>query len=110
MLQGPYTILSAYSWNSPRVPGVYILSKARDGRRADYVGRSDDDLRTRLIQSAKEGSGYTHFWFEYASSPRDAYWKECFYYHQYSPTDNSVHPAVPAGSVWRCCVAGCPWA
>ena len=110
MLQGPYTILSAYSWNSPRVPGVYILSKARDGRRADYVGRSDSDVRARLIKSATEGPGYTSFWFEFASSPREAFTLECQYYHQYTPSENAVHPAVPAGTLWRCPVGGCPWA
>jgi len=108
MLQGPHPILSAYFWNSVRLPGVYFLS--RNGKRADYVGRSDDDLRARLITSAKEDTGYTHFWFEYASSPRDAYWLECQYYHQYTPSDNSVHPAVPVGTFWRCPVGGCPWA
>lgn len=108
MLQGPYTILSAYSWSSLRVSGVYILSK--NGKRADYVGRSDTDVRTRLIKSAAEGNGYTHFWFEYTSSPREAFLMECRYYHQYIPSDNSVHPAVPGGTFWRCPIGGCPWA
>lgn len=87
--------------------GAYILS--RDGRAADYVGRSDYDLRERIKASAQEGHGYRYFWFQYSTSAMDGYRLECLLYHEYRPADNSIHPAVPQGSNWRCPVTGCPW-
>ena len=105
MLNGPYPINPAGS-QLRTGPGVYVLS--RDGRGAAYVGRSDTDVRSRMLQSARGGT-YKHFWFEYTSSPRDAFLKECEYYHQYRPADNANHPAVPPGTNWRCPVGGCPW-
>lgn len=88
--------------------GVYLFS--RDGNYIAYVGRSDSDINARIKSSSKEGDGYRYFWFEYATSPMDAYKKECLYYHKYNPPDNSIHPAVPPGANWRCPVEGCEWA
>lgn len=106
MLMGPYSINSVDLYVTRASPGVYILS--RDGRTAAYVGRSDTDVGSRIKQSITEGY-YTHFWFEYVTFPRDAYLKECEYYHKYDPPDNTNHPAVPPGTNWRCPVIGCPW-
>lgn len=106
MLMGPYSITEVDNYVTQIAPGVYILS--RDGRTAAYVGRSDTDVGSRIKQSAREGN-YTRFWFEYATSTRDAYLKECEYFHKYNPLDNNVHPAVPFGTNWRCPVIGCPW-
>ncbi len=86
--------------------GVYVLSK--DGRQHTYVGRSDASLRQRLVSSASQGD-YSYFWFDYASSERNCYLKECELYHRYNPPDNTVHPAVPPGANWRCPVTGCEW-
>jgi hypothetical protein len=105
MLRGPFSTDSVDSYVSSPSPGVYILSK--DARTAAYVGRSDTDVGSRIKQYVTEG--YTHFWFEYATSPRDAYLKECEYYHKYNPPDNKNHPAVPFGTNWRCPIIGCPW-
>jgi hypothetical protein len=107
MLMEPYPIDDVDLYVTRRTPGVYILS--RDGRTADYVGRSDTDVTNRIKQSAKDGYRYTSFWFEYATSPRDAYYKECEYYHKYNSPDNTNHPAVPPGANWRCPILGCPW-
>lgn len=106
MLMGPYSITTVDRWVTWVSPGVYILS--RDGRTAAYVGRSDTNVGSRIKQSSAAGY-YTHFWFEYATSSRDAYLKECEYYHKYNPPDNMNHPAVPFGTNWRCPVIGCPW-
>lgn len=106
MLMGPYSITTVDHWVAQVSPGVYILS--RDGRTAAYVGRSDTDVGSRIKESSTEDY-YTHFWFEYATSPRDAYLKECEYYHKYNPPDNMNHPAVPFGTNWRCPVIGCRW-
>jgi len=107
MLLGPFPINSVDAQVSRNSPGVYVLS--RDGRTAAYVGRSDNDVGSRIKESAGEGYGYTHFWFEWASSAMGAYQAECEYFHKYGPRANTVHPAVPLGTNWRCPVAGCPW-
>ncbi len=102
-LNGPFVLdRGTISLMVARNPGVYVLT--RDGKRANYVGRSDGDVQGRLAQHI--GSGYSHFWFAYASSPMDAFLKECWLWHQYSPTDNSIHPDRPNGSGWRCPVCG----
>lgn len=107
MLMGPYPINDVDSYVTRTSRGVYILS--RDGKTVDYVGRSDTDVSSRIKQSASEEYGYTYFWFEYATSPRDAYYKECEYYHKYDPPDNTNHPGIPFGTNWRCPIIGCPW-
>ena len=104
---GPYPLNFVSSVVQPHTVGVYILS--RDGRQAEYTGRSDSDLASRIWHSASVGSGYRHFWFDYASSPRQAYQYECTLFHHYRPPDNTIHPAIPAGTWWRCPVPTCPW-
>lgn len=85
--------------------GAYILSRGNNV--AHYVGRSDANLRNRLRDHLEEG--YIQFWFEETTSPLKAYYLECEWYHQYNPTDNENHPAVPPGATWKCPVTGCPW-
>jgi hypothetical protein len=105
-LQGPYPICEVAELVEPETMGVYVLSD--DGEHAAYVGRSDYDLQQRIINSAAQGS-YVAFWFDYASSPTDAYKYECELYHKFEPEDNEVHPAVPENANWRCPVEGCEW-
>lgn len=107
MLMGPFPINDVDLYVMRQSPGIYILS--RDGRTASYVGRLDTDVSSRIKQSARDGYGYTYFWFEYAASSRDAYYKECEYYHKYNPPDNTNHPAVPYGANWRCPIRRCAW-
>lgn len=85
-------------------PGVYILS--RDGIHAHYVGKSDSDLVDRILKSATKAKGYRYFWFEYTNSVFESYNLECYWFHKYNPTDNSIHPAAPWGTNWRCYVCG----
>jgi hypothetical protein len=87
--------------------GVYMLS--RDGRHIHYVGRSDSDIQGRIRSSIAEGRGYRKFWFCYESSAMQAYKRECYLYHKYDPPDNTVHPAVPPGTYWRCPDEDCEW-
>ncbi len=105
-MNGPYPVREVYERVQPGSIGAYILSS--DGSRAKYVGRSDSDLRGRIAKSADEGR-YKYFWMSYESSPGDAYLRECQWWHQYNPPDNAVHPAVPAGALWRCPVQRCGW-
>jgi hypothetical protein len=106
-MKGPFPISGVVSYVMQNSKGAYILS--RDGKIAHYIGRSDDDLQGRIQRSSTEGYGYKYFWFEDTTSPKRAYELECEWYHKYKPTDNSVHPAVPPGTNWRCPVAGCEW-
>jgi hypothetical protein len=105
-MRGPYSIDEIYvvEWG---YIGVYALS--RNGITIHYVGRSDSDLRGRLSQSIGEGKGYKYFWFDYETSPMKAYKRECILYHKYNPIDNTVHPAIPPFTNWRCPVKRCPW-
>jgi len=105
-LSGPHPLSRVHDYVDPGYMGVYVLS--RDGKDHTYVGRSDADLSQRLVQSAAAGE-YSHFWFDYASSERDCYSKECTLYHRYNLPDNTVHPAVPPGANWRCPDKNCEW-
>lgn len=106
-MKGPFSVDEIYIVDSG-YPGVYALS--RNGITIHYVGRSDSSLRDRLRNSITEGEGYKYFWFDYETSPMQAYKKECILYHRYNPVDNTVHPAVPSNANWRCPIKGCPWA
>jgi len=105
-LRGPYLLSEVSLRVQPASMGVYVLS--RNGTEKSYVGRSDSDLQQRISNSASQGN-YVAFWFDYASSPMDAYKYECELYHEYDPPDNDVHPAVPSYANWRCPIRGCPW-
>ena len=105
-MHGSYPLSKLEITVDSRCIGVYVLS--RDGRHVHYAGRSDSDLRSRIRKSADEDS-YTHFWYDYETSPMNAYRAECSLWHRYQPPDNINHPAVPAGTNWRCPVRSCPW-
>lgn len=103
-MEGPY--LLSYAEIDERVtrtsPGVYELSVSKGGP-VRYVGRSDDDLNGRLKQWV--GSKYNYFSFEYCSSPKAAFEKECTLFHYHGGTeklDNDRHPDRPAGTNWQC--------
>ena len=86
--------------------GVYVFR--RKGHIV-YVGRGDSNFLTRVIRSHRSGTmRYDRKVQIYrCSSPREAYRLECPLIHRYEPVDNSIHPAVPAGSNWRCPVKSC---
>ncbi len=80
-------------------PGTYVLS--RDGTHADYIGRSDSNLKERLLKHKNNGY-YRYVWFDYAVSPKEAYEVECEWYHRYGPLNNVFHPGVPGSSHLIC--------
>lgn len=80
--------------------GTYILSK--NGENAHYVGRSDSDINGRLKWWVDNSRKYSHFWFEYASSPKSAFEVECKWWHEYKPSDNQMHPDRPTNTNWQC--------
>ena len=113
-MYGPFPLSQIDKIPISPFPGVYILS--RDGedipdkdKRAHYVGRSDVDIGARLKQHAQSSQVYQYFWFEYVTSPHQAYQLECQLYHHFNPPDNVIHPAVPPETNWRCPVKGCVW-
>lgn len=70
-----------------------------------YVGRADLDVRERLLQHINED--YESFKFSYATSPKDAFEKECKNYHDFNgdegKLDNKIHPDRPSNSKnWKC--------
>ena len=99
--------------------GPYVLSEDEVSRRVDaskmgyyallnrndvvkYVGRSDSDLRDRLMSHARLGK-YAKFKFEYETSQRLNFEHECNLYHYHFDTlDNKNHPDRPEGKDWKC--------
>ena len=83
--------------------GVYVLERegSSEGFVVDYVGRSDVDVNERL-QKWVGVNGYKKFKFDYFDSPKAAFEKECNVYHDFTPSDNSIHPQRPEGSSWQC--------
>jgi hypothetical protein len=86
-------------------PGVYALDPTERGAFVvKYVGRSDDDLNKRLKDWV--GTKYVYFKFDYATSPKNAFEKECELYHDNGgpegKLDNEIHPRRPDGTDWKC--------
>lgn len=81
--------------------GTYLLYA---GSKPVYAGRSDRNLRRRLIAHAS-WSCADHFGFEVYADADRAYDMECGLYHvlHYRMT-NAIHPAAPAGSRRPCLI------
>ena len=86
--------------------GVYVFK--RNGRDA-YVGRGDIDGIARMRKSYRAARYDRTAEFYPTTSPRQNYLLECKLFHKLDPCDNERHPAVPAGTNWRCPVKGCCW-
>lgn len=81
-----------------------------------YVGRSDSDVKSRLLAWAnteysglvfgvKKTKDYTHFEYSLAISPKAAFEKECKNYHDFGEDkklDNKNHPQRPDNTAWKC--------
>jgi hypothetical protein len=82
-------------------PGVFFLGQSDKtlSFQVSFVGRADDDLRTTLKRYV---TVYSEFQFVYCSSAREAFEKECSFYHSFRPQDNLSHPNRPKGMTWRC--------
>ena len=80
--------------------GAYALGYTTDSTfTIEYVGRSDTDVNDRLHDHVGK---YKRFKYDYFSSPKAAFEKECCLWHDFNPRDNKVHPARPAGTNWKC--------
>ena len=105
-MNGPFRAEDVKQVVKFQAPGVYLLST--DGRHADYVARSDTDVGARVADAAQETADeYPFFWFEYATSPHQAFALECCCFHQYDPPHNTFHPVALPGAAWQCPVSGC---
>lgn len=83
--------------------GNYALGKKNDngGLTVHYIGRSDDDLNTRL-KDYVDHETYTHFKYSYAASAKAAFEEECRNYHDWNCPDNNIHPRRPKGKSYQC--------
>jgi len=104
-MNGPY-VLSIEEVNSKinrNTYGNYALGYIDvDKFIVQYVGRSDTNLNMRVSQHVGE---YEKFKYSYASSPRDAFEKECKNFHDFGETrllNNKIHPDRPANAGWKC--------
>ena len=69
----------------------------------ECVGRSDTNLNEEL--KARLSYKYKRFKYSYATSPKDAFEKECRNYHVFGESknlDNKYHPSRPNGTNWKC--------
>ena len=88
-------------------PGNYALGYM-DGNTfiVRYVGRSDSDLNDRIKDHLGESREYKFFKYSYASSPREAYEKECQNWHDFDGPNgklkNSNHPDKPDDTNYKC--------
>jgi hypothetical protein len=84
-------------------PGNYALGKSSDDTfHISYVGRADVDLKDRLLKWVDK---YVDFKFSYATSPKDAFLKECKNYHDFGGKEklkNQIHPDRPKDTDWKC--------
>lgn len=107
-MQGPFSLTTSNinAVITKSTPGVYVLYVAYKGREL-YVGRSDTNIRERLgdhvgERSPTARSEYKYFTFDYATSPKNAFDRECSLYHYHQPSDNQNHPKRPTGARWKC--------
>ena len=94
----------------PQEMGNYIF--VNKDNYAKYVGRSDSDIQTEIIQelSTDRAKGCTHFYYSIAKSVKDAYETECRDFHKYGGKailNNENHPDEPEGHKYPCPVEGC---
>ncbi len=83
--------------------GTYVLEReySSDGFTVNYVGRSDNDLNSRL-KNWFGVRGYKRFKYGYLPSPSAAFDHECAIYHGFSGLDNENHPQRPIGLTRGC--------
>ncbi|WP_447978203.1 hypothetical protein [Candidatus Nitrospira bockiana] len=103
-MSGPFTLRYLHLFLREKAPGAFILS--RNGKSADWVGSSGDDL-AEAVRRAAQPFPYRYFWFAYTSSAEQAYELEHAWLHRYRPTDNSEPPAGTRATEWKCTVDGC---
>ena len=108
-LEGPYSLSTEKVDEVVKImsPGTYVLERnsSPDSFVVNYVGRSDNNLNSRL-KNWVGVNGYKRFKFGYLGSPKAAFEKECTIYHDFGGADanldNEKHPQRPEGTNWQC--------
>lgn len=103
-MSGPFSLRYLHLFVRDKTPGAFILS--RNGRLADFVGVSFDDV-ARAIHHQARGAGYRYFWFASVESPEEAGVLGHTWYHRYHPTDNVSSPMLSDEPAWECQAEGC---
>lgn len=76
--------------------GNYRLGNKDVNENPIYIGRSDTNLQSRLLQHLRDRNKYDFFSFKIASSKKDAYIQECKDFHNfYKSIENKIHPDKP---------------
>ena len=79
--------------------GTYVLHRDAE---PFYVGRSDIDLRGRLLQHCAAGLA-DYFSYDVHRTAQTAFDVECSLWHALAgPLANAIHPDAPDGSGARC--------
>jgi len=82
--------------------GAYCLGTFITGsHEVKYVGRSDNNLRNRLLNHAREGK-YVYFAFWTTKTIIEAYYKECELFHNHNSAVNKMHPDAPRNLPYFC--------
>jgi len=90
-----------------------FLDKNSDNFHVTYIGRSDTDVNDRLKKQlsvtkniiSKYETKSLSFKYSYASSPKEAFEKECYNYHNFvnsKKLSNNQHPQSPGDEEWKC--------
>jgi hypothetical protein len=82
-------------------PGVFALGFCGQGGVffVNYVGRSDSDVRQRLLDFIGSDNAFK---FNQVGSAKEAFMHECELYHSLRPRGNRLHPSRPRLSGWTC--------
>lgn len=88
--------------------GFYRLGVIEDGEfRPRYFGRSDRELRSRLLTHRRERPEMTHFAPMVTSTIRRAFELECREWHLRGESmENEIHPASPRHIAYDCPYCG----
>ena len=101
---GPFLLKYHHMFINSNSAGAFILS--RNGRSAEYVGASANDLIGTLGRFARQ-SDYRYFCFVESGSDHEAAEIEQTWLHRYRPSDNPSPSSAPHGTRWRCTIEGC---
>jgi hypothetical protein len=99
-MRGPF-VLSKSCVNMivpPRMLGVFGLSNEKDS--LSMIKRAE---RNACEEIKNYWPDFKYFWFELASSPRDAFAIECQLYHtKLEGKNGNLHPKTPPATGWHC--------
>ena len=117
-MSGPYDFnINSIDANVSEISGgnyaLGFVDKNSDNFHVTCVGRSDTNLKDRLKKQlsvtknivSKYETKNISFKYSYASSPKEAFEKECYNYHNFvrsQKLSNNTHPEKPGGENWSC--------